>query len=119
MRKSNGSTPARKGRQSHRKGTGRTTTATTISGGERRKTKPQQSPPAGRVTQIPAYKTMDSKSLDTALYIVAMTQELRNMAGDSGLDFLAYLLDMAAEEADGVIRHESQAASADTRRGMA
>lgn len=39
-------------------------------------------------------------SEEAAGYIMEMSLTLRNLANDTGLEFLAYLLDMAAEEAD-------------------
>jgi len=57
-------------------------------------------------------KTTGSNPPETATYILEMTLALRNVASDSGLDFLAYLLDMAAEEADGLVRAEDKTTAA-------
>lgn len=43
----------------------------------------------------------DEMAAETAAYIVELALSLRDLAGGVGLDFLAYLLDMAAEEANG------------------
>ena len=45
-------------------------------------------------------------SREAAAYILDMSLTLRNIANDSGLVFLAYLLDMAAEEADARSRFD-------------
>ena len=131
MRKMNESSPARKDRLSHRKGGGRTAIAGKIEAEE--DAPPQysqvsapldlnsgtQDTSAAKINSRSAHppRTNAAKQQDTAAYVLDMTLALRNIANDSGLDFLAYLLDMAAEEADGVVRRESQAVSADTGHG--
>jgi len=47
----------------------------------------------------------DPSSDEVAAYILDMSLVLRNSANEAGLVFLAYLLDMAAEEADARRRH--------------
>jgi hypothetical protein len=46
---------------------------------------------------------------DTASYIERLAKELRAMAAESDLGFLAYLLSMAEEEAGNVVRQRSEA----------
>ncbi|MFV2091999.1 MAG: hypothetical protein ACC634_02835 [Hyphomicrobiales bacterium] len=48
-------------------------------------------------------------------YIFDLAVPLRNVASRAGLDFLAYLLDMVAEEADGLSR---KAANPSSRRSV-
>ena len=56
---------------------------------------------------------------EAADYILEMSLTLRNIANDSGLEFLAYLLDMAAEEADGLSSEKTAAASPKSKRQRA
>lgn len=56
-----------------------------------------------RNTNLPPPKNLGANApepVETATYILDMSLALRNIANDSGHTFLAYLLDMAAEEAD-------------------
>jgi len=45
---------------------------------------------------------------DTACYIERLAKELRAMAAESNLGFLAYLLSMVEEEAGTISRHRSE-----------
>jgi len=69
--------------------------------------------------RVPFSKVTGSNPLDTAAYILEMTLALRDIASESKLDFLAYLLDMAAEEADGHLRAKVQAPAARASREIA
>lgn len=76
-----------------------------------RTTRPTQTPRGGR--RDPAGPSGEDRravagppgndpptSFQAAAYVQDMSLVLRNIANDAGLDFLAYLLDMAAEEAE-------------------
>jgi len=107
---------ARKDRRSYRKG-GEDAVSTGNQKSQDQTPKPIMPDP--RSDQVPLSSATGSKPLDTAAYILEMTLALRNAANDSGLDFLAYLLDMAAEEADGLVRAEAKVTVARSSRGIA
>lgn len=102
-RKFSKSSPARKERQSYRKSGAGNSPAP---GSEIQGSTPKPLLMERRSGNFSNSGAIGAKPLESAAYILEMSLVLRNVANDSGLNFLAYLLDMAAEEADGLLQAE-------------
>lgn len=101
VRKVSRSSLARKDRQSFRKSDAVVNPAHDH---EIRDHAPQPALSGNRSEKLSNTRAISANPQETAAYILEMSLALRNVANDSGLDFLAYLLDMAAEEADGLLQ---------------
>ncbi len=115
-RKVNRASIERKNRKSYRKSTQGLASVGDAGIQEPRPRNPIREPGSDQASHS---NIVGSKPRETAAYILEMTLALRDVASETKLDFLAYLLDMAAEEADGMLRTGAKVPAAGPSREMA